>query len=298
MQKKRAFYKNKTTNWIVAWETRGGTPAKRKQTKRTKQPNNQYQQAPGAYNQYNQPQDKMPDPVVNDVFDPYAADGLSNKLSDNSRLGFIRKVLGILALQFALTAVGVTLSVAYRYQAIPFFNKHIELLVISLVGYIVTLYALGCYKSVSRAVPTNYILLFIFTSCMTYMVSSITCYYEPEVVMAAAILTAVTVGALAVYALTTKTDFTYCGGAAWCFIFIFLTGTMLALFMRRDYTTRIFLSCLVIFLCCFYIIYDIQLLVGEKENALSIDDYVFAAMMIYIDIMRLFLEILKVLGRK
>lgn len=238
------------------------------------------------------------EPQVDPAFNPYDDGGLANKLGDNTRIGFIRKVLGILALQFALTAAGVGISVADRYNSIIFFRNHLYLTIIALVGYIVTLYALGCYKQVARNVPSNYILLFIFTSCMTYLVSSVTCYYEPEVVLAAAILTAVTVGALAIYAITTKTDFTYCGGAIWAFFFILLTGTMLMIFMRQDYRLRILISCLIIFICCFYIIYDIQLLVGNKENALSIDDYVFAAMMIYIDIMRLFLEILKILGRK
>lgn len=229
------------------------------------------------------------------MVDPY---GLDNKLADNSRLPFIRKVMGILAVQFIITAIGVTISVADRARAIPFFRANVPLFIISIVGYMITLYALGCYKSVSRKVPTNYICLFIFTVCFTYMVANVTCYYEPQVVMAAALLTAATVGALAMYAVTTKTDFTYCGGAVWAFFFVLLMCTMLAFILDHTYRVRIFLSGLIIFLCCFYIIYDIQLLVGNKEMALSIDDYVFAAMMIYIDIMRLFLEILKVLGRK
>ena len=237
-----------------------------------------------------------------DVYDPYTAGqddfGLSKSLSSNSRLMFIRKVLGILSAQLALTAAGVTITVANKYDAIPFFNTHIYLLIVSLVVYIVSLYALGCYKSISRSVPTNYILLFMFTSAMTYMVSGVCALYEPEVVMAAAILTAATVGALAIYAITTKEDFTYCGGAIWSFFFIVMTGSMLCIFMGSDYRVRIILSCLIIFMCCFYIIYDIQLLVGGKAAEISMDDYIFAAMMIYIDIMRLFLEILKVLGKK
>lgn len=240
-------------------------------------------------------------PPKEEVYDPYATGeddfGLSKGLSGQTRLNFIRKVMGILSAQFALTAMGVGIAVANRYQAIPFFQTHFYLLIISLVVYIVCLYALGCYKSISRSVPTNYILLFMFTSAMTYMVSGVCAYYQPEVVLAAAILTAVTVGALAIYAVTTKDDFTYCGGALWVFFFIVLTGTMLCIFMRL-YVSRILLSCLIIFICCFYIIYDIQLLTGERSQEFSIDDYIFVAMIIYIDIMRLFLEILKLLGRK
>jgi protein lifeguard len=45
-----------------------------------------------------------------------------------------------------------------------------------------------------------------------------------------------------------------------------------------------------------YIIYDTQLIVGNKQNKLEIDDYIFAAMALYIDIVRLFIYILRILG--
>jgi FtsH-binding integral membrane protein len=45
-----------------------------------------------------------------------------------------------------------------------------------------------------------------------------------------------------------------------------------------------------------YIIYDTQLIVGEKSEKFSIDDYVFAAVCLYIDIVRLFLYILRILA--
>lgn len=46
-----------------------------------------------------------------------------------------------------------------------------------------------------------------------------------------------------------------------------------------------------------YIIYDTQLLTGKGKHALSIDDYVLGAVMLYIDIVLLFLQILKLLGK-
>ena len=45
-----------------------------------------------------------------------------------------------------------------------------------------------------------------------------------------------------------------------------------------------------------YIIYDTQLIVGEKSEKFSIDDYIFAAVCLYIDIVRLFLYILRILA--
>ena len=48
-----------------------------------------------------------------------------------------------------------------------------------------------------------------------------------------------------------------------------------------------------------YIIYDTQLIVGGKHKRcmqLSIEEYVYAAMILYVDIIRLFLYVLRILG--
>ena len=58
-------------------------------------------------------------------------------------------------------------------------------------------------------------------------------------------------------------------------------------------------------LCCLgctalvgmYLVYDVQLISGKFGIEYSIDDYIFAAMELYIDIIRLFLEILRILGK-
>lgn len=45
-----------------------------------------------------------------------------------------------------------------------------------------------------------------------------------------------------------------------------------------------------------YIIYDTQLIVGTRAESFTIDDYIFAAMCLYVDIVRLFLYVLAALG--
>ena len=53
------------------------------------------------------------------------------------------------------------------------------------------------------------------------------------------------------------------------------------------------------FLIVFYglfLIYDTQLIAGGKKHELSYDDYVVGALLLYIDIMMLFLELLRLFG--
>ena len=252
------------------------------------QPSNPaYQQVPQAAAEPN-----------NQQYDPYgAADGLSRKLSADTRIGFIRKVLGILSVQLIFTAVGCSMVLNDQYGAKMFFDRNPGLAILAAVGYLVTLYALGCYRSVARAVPTNYILLSIFTLCMTYIVANIVVYYDVYTVVSAAIITAAMVSGLTFYAMTTKTDFTYCGGIMWALFMVMASGIVMGLIFR-DRISQIFLSCVVIFIVSFYIIYDVQLICGQRANKIDIDDYIFAAMMLYVDIVRIFIEILRIIGKK
>ena len=47
-----------------------------------------------------------------------------------------------------------------------------------------------------------------------------------------------------------------------------------------------------------YLIYDTQLVIGEKKNFIKMDLYILGAMMIYLDIITLFLKILRLFGTK
>ena len=47
-----------------------------------------------------------------------------------------------------------------------------------------------------------------------------------------------------------------------------------------------------------YLLIDIQLVMGGKRNNLTLDNYAMGAMMIYVDIISLFIKILRILGKK
>ena len=52
-----------------------------------------------------------------------------------------------------------------------------------------------------------------------------------------------------------------------------------------------------VFIYGFYLIYDTQLIMGRFGNEYAIDDYIIAALNIYIDIIQMFLYILSLLNR-
>ena len=129
-----------------------------------------------------------------------------------------------------------------------------------MVGNLVTSIALICCRGLSRSVPINYILLGIFTMCEAYLVGFIAANYEPEVVLAAAVSTAVITIGISVYAFTTKSDFTICGPF---FLILGLTMCMTTMFIlifgistgQWRAVNMIFCG-LAVFLFSFYLLFD------------------------------------------
>jgi FtsH-binding integral membrane protein len=213
--------------------------------------------------------------------------------SQNMRKGFITKVYGILSVQLAVTVLFCLLSMSSKgFQT--FQIEHSILFIICLIATIVLPCVIVCFQETMRKYPQNYIILFSFTFAESYLVSFICSRVNPNIVFMAAFMTFSLVLALTLYAMTTKTDFTMQGGLifiAGCCVFMF--GFFL-IFTNNKIFHIIF--CLVsIALFGVYLIYDTQLILGNKQNSLELDDYILAAFMLYTDIVYLFLKILELL---
>ena len=106
---------------------------------------------------------------------------------------------------------------------------------------------------------------------------------------------AMTIG-LTIYAFTTKKDFTTMGGVLFaCLLGLILFG-IACVFSRSRIMNIIYCSCGVV-LFGIYLIYDVQLLTGDKERSIDMDDYIYGAVAIYLDIINIFLYLLRILGK-
>ena len=99
------------------------------------------------------------------------------------------------------------------------------------------------------------------------------------------------------YACYTKTDFTICGGALWLLsMSLLMFGLMTIIF--PSYIGFMIYSALGVFLFGIYLIFDTQLIMGKGKYKLSIDDYIAGALILYADIITIFLYILAMCGRR
>lgn len=209
------------------------------------------------------------------------------------RIGFIRKVYGILSIQLLITVAFVFSTFEPRINL--FMYNNLGLFYGALIFSLTILMSMICFPQLFRIVPTNYILLFVWTLCEGYLVATVASFNSSEIVLAAAGLTALVSLSLTLYAFTTKSDFTFLGGFLFSFtIVMFAWGLFILVFGFFLYT----LYCVMgVILFSIYLIFDTQLILGRFGNKYSLDDYILASLNIYIDIIQLFLYILDLLRR-
>ena len=211
----------------------------------------------------------------------------------NTRLGFVQKVYGLLTCQLLFTVLMCIISMTSK----SFLNFQVEyygLFIFFLVLNLVIMIALFCFPNTAKNVPYNYILLGLFTFSESWIVSAMCGLTDPKIVFMAAVMTLGITVALTLYAITTKTDFTIYGGL------MYILGMALLLFgifaMFTDNRIVNIIICIVsIIILGIYLIYDTQLIIGNRKHSLDIDDYIIGALMLYVDIITLFLELMDLL---
>lgn len=143
-----------------------------------------------------------------------------------------------------------------------------------------------------KSYPTNLLFLSGFTLLEAYTVSVIVSFYKTQVVLNAVLLTGGIFVFLTLFACQTKYDFTswipYLGGALWGLI---LFGFM-ALFLPRSSMGELIYGGLAALVFSAYILVDTQLVLRKHH----VEEEIAAAISLYLDVINLFLAILRILN--
>ncbi|EFA03439.1 protein lifeguard 4 [Tribolium castaneum] len=206
--------------------------------------------------------------------------------SKTIRLGFIRKVYGLLSMQLLLTIVVASIFM-FTPQIKTFVHENDWMLLVSFIPSIFLLIALIIKR---RDTPANLILLAAFTVVEAYTVGVILTYYSQAVVLQALLLTLVIVGSLTFYTFQTKRDFSAMYSGLFAGLGILIVGGFLQIFFHSS-TFEIVISLGGAFLFCLFIIFDTQMMM----QTLSAEEYILATINLYLDIINLFLYILRIL---
>uniref|UniRef100_A0A3P8XD31 Glutamate receptor, ionotropic, N-methyl D-aspartate-associated protein 1b (glutamate binding) n=1 Tax=Esox lucius TaxID=8010 RepID=A0A3P8XD31_ESOLU len=218
--------------------------------------------------------------------------GLDNK---SIRRAFIRKVFLVLTVQLLVTFSFVT--VFTFVESIKVFVKaHTWTYFVSYAVFFVSLISISCCGEFRRKHPWNLIALSILTLAMSYMVGMIASFYDTDSVIMAVGITALVCFTVVIFSLQTKYDFTSCHGVLFVCLIVLIVFSILCIFIRNKILDLVYASLGALLFTCFLAV-DTQMLLGNKEMALSPEDYVFASLSLYTDIINIFLYILAIVVR-
>ncbi|XP_050412624.1 protein lifeguard 4 [Patella vulgata] len=205
------------------------------------------------------------------------------------RMGFLRKVYGILSTQLLLTAI-VAAVFMMNDSLKEFVHKSPWMMLVAFIGTLGVLFALMWKR---QETPTNYILLAVFTVFEAYTVGVVVTMYTVSSVIEAAVLTLGVTVALTLYTLQSKRDFSSWGAGLFAFLWILiLAGFLQIIFPSVIMDKMIAIGGATLF--SMFIIFDTHMMMHK----LSPEEYILASVNLYLDILNLFFHILRLVGQR
>jgi len=218
-------------------------------------------------------------------------------MSDKAvRANFLKKVYGILAAQMTLTVmIAATMMASAPVRNVCMVAAMSHPILMNLGMFVPMIASLVCLMASKNKYPQNYYLLFIFTVSMSVMVGWICAVYQAAglggLVLEAFAITMLIFISLSGYAIYSGQDFSWMGAgllaALMCMIGVSFIG-----FFIPGLVNNVIYSGLGALLFCGYILSDTYRIC----QVFGPDDYIVAAIEVYLDIINLFLYILQLLA--
>ena len=162
---------------------------------------------------------------------------------------------------------------------------------------IVSMFALVC--CFGRAYPLNLALLFLFTCGESVMVGGITAAYDPKTVGMAGLAAALVTIALTIYALRTSASIEIFVAMAYILYFAMFPFLMFSCLWIRNKVANTIWCCVGLIFYSLFLIIDTMLIfrscdAGTAHSYVTFgyDDAILGAMMLYLDIIMIFLYLL------
>lgn len=208
------------------------------------------------------------------------------------RWAFIRKIYAILSVQLLLT-IAVAAVVVFVHPIAHFFVSSpsgFALYIVLIITPFIVLCPLYYYH---QRHPVNYLLLAVFTITIAFAVGLTCAFTSGKVILESVILTAVVVVSLTLYtfwAARKGHDFNFLGPFLFGAIMVLMVFAFIQILFPLGRLSLMIYGCLASIIFCGYIIYDTDNLIKRY----SYDEYIWAAVSLYLDIINLFLALLTI----
>ncbi|NXB46619.1 LFG3 protein, partial [Leucopsar rothschildi] len=221
------------------------------------------------------------------------------------RHAFIRKVYAIISLQLLVT-VGIISVFTFVEPVCSFVKRNAAIYYASYAVFLVTYLVLACCQGPRRRFPWNIILLSIFTLAMGLMTGTIASTYNTKAVLIAMLITAIVAIAVTIFCFQTKArrgmdpavpsvgSWTCPASPAAC---QHLSSPFSCSLPAQVPWLHMLYAAIGAIAFTLFLAYDTQLVLGNRKNTLSPEEYVYGALTIYTDIIYIFTFLLQIVGR-
>jgi len=206
------------------------------------------------------------------------------------RATLVRRTYGLVLLGVVVTMLGVVLSLT-QPSLMLFSAQHP--FITFLGGFMLPMWLAQTWH---KEFPRNIVLTLISMLGAGVMISPLLYVMErsqPGIVSQAGILTFSTFGALTVYAAVSRRDFSAWGGFFFVGLIALLVTGLLNVFFHNE-TASLWIAGATVFVFGGLLVFDTWRIL--RTETYGPDDYVLAAVSIYLDLLNIFLAILRLLG--
>lgn len=216
--------------------------------------------------------------------------GINEEVKSIMMKGFIKKVYGLLMLLFSLT-FGICIFAHYNktFQYLLSFRTFIFLDLLIFLG--LSIYLLAYPKTIYK-VPLNYFILLAYVLIMSWPIASIAYQYSLKNLFVSYGLTITTLIIITIYCMYTERNYKLLTKIFLIAMILFLISLVIYIFVR---TSILYLSvnalCLIIL--AIYLINDTDVILTTRNGTMVlVDAYIPAAIILYIDLVNIFLSYL------
>jgi len=204
------------------------------------------------------------------------------------RATLVRRTYSLVFVSVLVTIVGVMFALS-QPPVFDYVAQHRWLPIIA------TFALLFLVLGVQRSFPINILAVFLFTFSEGIVLSPIIYAYgqrQPGLITQAATLTIGAFFILTAYAFVSRRDFSAWRSFFFTGVFVVIGGMLLNAFVFHSSSIDLALASITILVFCGLLVYD----TWRLRNQYGPDDYVAATVQIYLDLLNLFMAILRVLG--
>jgi len=200
----------------------------------------------------------------------------------SERMAFLRKIYGLLALSTFMAAGAAFMTVSNEAFLATVAQNQMLFFALEIGAIFFTFWA-------RKKETLGLVALFSFTTLTGVTIAPVLLIYT---VVNAALMTGIVFVGLSVYTVASKKDFTFMGGMLTTGLIVLVVGGLLNLFFFHSSGTSFLFSAFGAMLFSGFIVFD----TFNILNRYPTDEYISATLTLYLDVLNLFLSLLRLFG--